>query len=169
MEAVKEAFAPFFEATELEERTDINQIYDLSGRIKDAFYLREEDVERFAERFFAGNLSTQDRAALEGLVWEALGRFELDEDEQQKEEFRLLLKSYQRFYAFAAQVAVLNDAWLEKLFVYTSWLSRLLPSREVPADIEITDDMLDLSAFKLRKEEDGSASLRPGRRQLLTP
>lgn len=169
MEEVKEAFAPFFEATELEERTDLNQIYDLAGRIKDASYIRVEDVERFAEKFFAGNLSTQDRIALEGLVREALGRFELDEDEQQREEFRLLLKSFQRFYAFVAQVVALNDAWLEKLFVYTSWLSRLLPSRGVPADVNITDDMIDLSAFKLRKEEDGSASLSPGETTTLDP
>jgi type I restriction enzyme R subunit len=168
-EEVKEAFTPFFEATELEERTDLNQIYDLAGRIKGASYIHEDEVERFAEKFFAGNLSTQDRITLEGLVREALGRFELDEDERQREEFRLLLKSYQRFYAFVAQVVALNDAWLEKLFVYTSWLSRLLPSRDVPADVNITDDMLTLSAFKLQKEEEGSASLDPGETTTLDP
>ena len=84
-------------------------------------------------------------------------------------EIRLLLKSYQRFYAFVAQVVSLNDVWLEKLFVYTSWLSRLLPSRDVPPDVHITDDMLTLSAFKLQREEDGSASLAPGETTTLDP
>jgi type I restriction enzyme R subunit len=168
-EEVKEAFTPFFETTKLEERTDLNQIYDLASRIKDASYVHEDEVERFAEKFFAGNLSTQDRITLEGLVREALGRFELDEDEQAREEFRLLLKSYQRFYAFVAQVVALNDVWLEKLFVYTSWLSRLLPSRDVPPDVHITDDMLTLSAFKLQKEEDGSGTLSPGETTTLDP
>ncbi len=168
-EEVKEAFMPFYEATELQERTDLNQIYDLAGRIKGASYIHEDEVERFAEKFFEGNLSTQDRITLEGLVREALGRFELDEDEEQREEFRLLLKSYQRFYAFVAQVVALNDAWLEKLFVYTSWLSRLLPSRDVPADVNITDDMLTLSAFKLQKEESGTGSLKPGETTTLDP
>ena len=160
---------PFYEATELEERTDLNQIYDLAGRIKGASYIHEDEVERFAEKFFEGNLSTQDRITLEGLVREALGRFELDEDEQQREEFRQLLKSYQRFYAFVAQVVALNDAWLEKLFVYTSWLFRLLPSRDVPADVNITDDMLTLSAFKLQKEESGTGSFAPGETTTLDP
>ena len=168
-EEVKEAFKPFYEATELEERTDLNQIYDLAGRIKGAYYIHADEVERFAEKFFAGNLSTQDRITLEGLVRESLGRFELDEDEQQREEFRRLLRSFQRFYAFVAQVVALNDAWLEKLFVYTSWLSRLLPSRDVPADVNITDDMLTLSAFKLQKEEDGTGSLAPGETTTLGP
>lgn len=67
---------------------------------------------------------------MEGTVRLAVERFVLDEDETQQEEFRQLLKSFQRFYAFVAQVVSLDDAWLEKLNAYTSWLSRLLPSRE---------------------------------------
>jgi type I restriction enzyme R subunit len=68
-----------------------------------------------------------------------------------------------------AQVVSLNDAWLEKLYAYSAWLSRLLPSRDVPADIMITDDMLTLSAFKLQKGEEGSASLAPGETATLAP
>lgn len=162
MEEVKEAFAPFFEATALEERTDLNQIYDLEQRISSSTYIHKDEVERFADQFFSGDLTTQDRLKLEGTVRLAVDRFELDEDEAQQEEFRQLLKSFQRFYAFVAQVVSLNDAWLEKLYAYTAWLSRLLPSRDVPADITITDDMLILSAFKLQKGEEGSASLNAG-------
>lgn len=169
MEEIKEAFAPFFEATALEERTDLNQIYDLEQRISNSTYIHTDEVERFADQFFKGELTTQDRLALEGTVRLAVERFNLDEDEAQQEEFRQLLKSFQRFYSFVAQVVSLKDAWLEKLYVYTSWLSRLLPSRDVPADIAITDDMLNLSAFKLQKGEVGSASLSPGETSELQP
>lgn len=169
MEEVKEAFAPFFEATALEERTDLNQIYDLEQRIASSTYIHKDEVERFADQFFKGDLTTQDRLKLEGTVRLAVDRFELDEDEAQQEEFRQLLKSFQRFYAFVAQVVSLNDAWLEKLYAYTAWLSRLLPSRDVPADIAITDDMLTLSAFKLQKGEEGSASLNAGDTRSLDP
>ncbi|MGJ8545445.1 MAG: type I restriction endonuclease subunit R [Sulfitobacter sp.] len=169
MEEVKEAFAPFFEATALEERTDLNQIYDLEQRISSSTYIHKDEVERFADQFFKGDLTRQDRLKLEGTVRLAVDRFELDEDEAQQEEFRQLLKSFQRFYAFVAQVVSLNDAWLEKLYAYTAWLSRLLPSRDVPADITITDDMLTLSAFKLQKGEEGSASLNAGDTRTLDP
>lgn len=162
MEDVKEAFAPFFEATALEERTNLNQIYDLEQRISSSVYVSKDEVERFANQFFKGDLSNQDRLFLEGTVRLAVDRFDMDEDEAQKEEFRQLLKSFQRFYAFVAQVVSLNDGWLEKLYAYTSWLSRLLPSRDVPADITVTDDMLNLSAFKLQKSDEGSASLAAG-------
>jgi len=169
MEDIKVAFSPFFETTALEERTDLNQIYDLEQRISNSTYIHQDEVERFAEQFFKGDLTTQDRLVLEGTVRLAVGRFELDEDEAQKEEFRQLLKSFLRFYAFVAQVISLNDAWLEKLYAYASWLTRLLPSRDVPADITITDEMLSLSAFKLQEGEKGSASLSPGETTPLQP
>jgi type I restriction enzyme, R subunit len=169
MDEIKEAFAPFFEATALEERTDLNQIYDLEQRITNATYINKDEVERFAAQFFKGNLTTQDRLALEGSVRLAVGRFEFDEDEAQKEEFRQLLRSFLRFYAFVAQVVSLNDARLEKLYAYASWLSRLLPSRDVPADITVTDDMLNLSAFRLQEGDSGSASLEPGETATLQP
>ncbi len=168
-EDVKDAFAPFFEATELEERTDLNQIYDLEQRIRNSAYVAKDEVERFAEEFFKGDLTTQDRLKLEGTVRLAVERFVLDEDEAQREEFRQLLKSFQRFYAFVAQVAFLNDVWLEKLYAYTAWLTRLLPSRDVPADITISDDMLSLSAFRLQEGESGSASLVAGETKKLDP
>ena len=158
---IKEAFAPFFEVTELEERTDLNQVYDLETRISGSHYVLKDEVDGFAECFYKGELTTQDRLQLEGLVKQAVMRFEMDEDEPQREEFRQILKSYLRFYAFVAQVVALNDPWLEKLYVYSSWLSRLLPSRDVPADINITDDMLKLEAFKLNVGEAGSASPQP--------
>lgn len=169
MEDIKVAFAPFFETTTLEERTDLSQIYDLEQRISSSTFVHQDEVERFADQFFKGDLTTQDRLRLEGTVRLAADRFELDEDETQQEEFRQLLKSFQRFYAFAAQVVSLNDAWLEKIYAYTSWLSRLLPSRDVPADIMITDDMLNLYAFKLQKGEEGSASLNAGETSELQP
>lgn len=169
MGEIKEAFAPFFEVTALEERTDLNQIYDLEQRISSSVYVNKDEAERFADQFFRETLSTQDRLALEGTVRLAVERFNLDEDEVQREEFRQLLKSFQRFYAFVAQVVSLNDAWLEKLYAYTSWLSRLLPSRNVPADINVTDDMLNLSAFRLQRGDAGSASLAEGDGTTLAP
>jgi len=68
-----------------------------------------------------------------------------------------------------AQVVRLDDTELEKLYSYSAWLSRLLPNREVPPDIEITDDMLRLHAFKVVQKEKGSASLSPGDAAALAP
>ena len=162
MEDIQTAFRPFYEATSLEAMSDPNQVYELEGRLFKFGYLDRGEIDRFAETFYSGALSGSDRARLEGLVREAVQRFEADEDEGRQEEFRQLLKSYMRFYGFVAQVIRLEDTSLEKLYSYAAWLSRLIPNREVPPDIEITQDMLRLQAFKVVQKEQGSASLSPG-------
>ena len=166
---IKEAFRPYFETTTLEELTDPNQIYDLEGRIMQSSYLIKDEIELFAEEFYKGNLSTQDRIRCETLVREAVNRFNTDEDEALQEEFRQLIKSFIRFYLFIAQVVSLNDSWLEKLYIYLSWLNRLLPSRAGSDDINITDDMLNLIESTLEQKESGSASLASGDTSTVKP
>lgn len=162
IEDIQNAFRPFYEATSLEGITDLNQIYELEGRIKSFSIIDEEEVNRFAETYYKGVLNSHDRISLEKLIRNAVQRFEYEEDERKQEEFRQLLKSYMRFYSFVAQVMRLEDTTLEKLFAYGSWLYKLLPSREIPADIEITEDMMRLQAFRLEQKEHGSASLASG-------
>jgi len=106
---------------------------------------------------------------LEGLVRQAVPRFVSLEDDGRREEFRQLCRSFMRFYAFIAQVVTLDDPRLEKLYAYLSWLLKLLPDRDVPPDAVITDDMLDLKAFRIERKDEGSASLKPGDTAALTP
>lgn len=162
VEEIQEAFRPYFEVTALEANSDPNLVYDLEGRLFKFGYLDKEEIERFAKTFYKGALTAGDRAQLEGLVKQAVGRFEADDDEGRHEEFRQLLRSFMRFYSFVAQIMTLADTGLEKLYAYGAWLARLLPNREVPAEIEITDDMLRLHAFKVEQKEQGKASLQPG-------
>ena len=72
-----------------------------------------------------------------------------------------------RFYNFIAQVMRLEDTGLEKLYSYGALLARLLPDRQVPPEIEVTDDMLRLQAFRVEQKEEGDASLSPGDRAAL--
>lgn len=165
---IKTAFAPFFEVTAMEANSDPNQIYALETRLRSFGILDADEIERFAAVFYKGPLDGHDRAKLEGLVRQAVVRFEGD-DEDRQEEFRQLVRSYLRFYSFVSQVMRLGDTDLEKLYAFASWMDRLLPDREIPGDIEITDDMVRLQAFRVEKKEEGSASLAAGTSSPLSP
>lgn len=169
VEDMQKAFRPFFEVTALEANSDPNQIYELEARLRTFGILDQGEIDRFAETFYKGPLDPHDRARMEGLVRQAVARFEQEDDEGRQEEFRQLIKSYLRFYVFVSQVIRLSDTGLEKLYSYAAWLSRLLPNRQVPPDIEITEDMLRLQAFRVEQKEQGSASLSPGDRAALKP
>jgi type I restriction enzyme R subunit len=162
IEDIQDAFRPYFEVTALEANSDPNLVYDLEGRLFKFAYLDKDEIERFAATYYKGPLDGGDRARLEGLVRQAVARFETDDDEGRQEEFRQLLRSYMRFYSFIAQVMKLEDTSLEKLYSYGAWLARLLPNREIPPEVEITDDMLRLQRFKIVQKEEGEASLAPG-------
>ncbi|WIJ25777.1 type I restriction endonuclease subunit R [Devosia sp. RR2S18] len=161
IEDIQNAFRPYFQGAALESMSDPNQVYDLEGRLHRFGYLDKEEIERFAQTYFKRELDGSDRPRLEGLVRAAVARFEADDDEGRQEEFRQLLKSFNRFYAFIAQVMRLEDTDLEKLATYGEWLSRLLPNRQIPPEIGITEDMLRLHAFRVEQKEDGVASLSP--------
>ncbi|GGO89742.1 type I restriction endonuclease subunit R [Stakelama pacifica] len=167
IEDIRDAFRPYFEVSALEANSDPNLVYDLEGRLFKFTYLDKEEIERFAATYYKGQLDGGDRARLEGLVRQAVARFEFDEDEGRQEEFRQLLRSYMRFYSFIAQVMKLEDTGLEKLYSYVTWLARLLPNRQIPPEIEITDDMLRLQKFKVEQKEQGDASLAAGDRAAL--
>jgi type I restriction enzyme, R subunit len=169
IEDIQNAFRPYYEATSIEANSDPNQIYLLQDRLFTFGVLDKGEIDRFAVMFYARRLTSQDRIAIEALLRNAVDRFKAETDEARQEEFRQLLKSFQRFYSFLAQIMSLEDAQLEKLFEYASWLIRLLPSREAPEDIEITEDMLRLQAVKVEMKEDGEASLSAGDVAALTP
>ena len=162
IEDIQDAFRPYFEVTALEANSDPNLVYDLEGRLFKFAYLDKDEIERFAATYYKGQLDGHDRARLEGLVRQAVARFEADDDEGRQEEFRQLLRSYMRFYSFIAQVMKLEDTSLEKLYAYGAWLARLLPNRQIPPEVEITDDMLRLQKFKVEQKEQGDASLAAG-------
>ena len=161
IEDIRNAFQPYYERANLEFSSDPNLAYELEERLFSFGYLDRDEIERFSQIYFRGPPDDSGRVRLERLVRQAVARFEVDEHEGRQEEFRQLFRNFLRFYTFIAQVIRLDDTSLEKLHAYGSWLSRLLPNREIPPEIEVTDDMLRLQAFKISKTEEGQASLFP--------
>ncbi|MCF8486850.1 MAG: DEAD/DEAH box helicase family protein [Rhodobacteraceae bacterium] len=170
IEDIQKAFKPYYNVTELEDVSDPNQVYNLHARLMTFGVLQAEEVDRFIDRFIAARQRADERPVLEGIVRQAVARFNADLDENRQEEFRQTLSSFLRFYSFISQVVNLRDTELEKLHIYGAWLKRILPSRQAPQGDDVTDDMLELAAFKLVPQgETTDASLPTDAKEALSP
>ena len=158
-EEIQEAFSPYFNATELEDTSDPNEVYNLKARLEAAGVLSHGEIEQFVEKFLGTRNAAEERPALEGLVRPAVKRFRDLPDDGAREEFRQLLSSFRRFYSFVAQIVNLDDTDLERLHLYGSWLYRMLPDREAPEGNDVTEEMLRLAAFRLEDHGETEASL----------
>lgn len=157
---IQAAFKPYYNVTTLEDISDPNQVYNLEARLKAFGVLDETEIDRFVDRFMTAIKRVDERPVLEGIVRQAVTRFNTNLNEGDQEEFRQVLASFLRFYSFIAQVVNLGDTSLEKLHIYGSWLKRILPSRQAPQGEDVTDDMLDMAAYRLQKDgEPQDASL----------
>ena len=154
VDEIREAFKPYYNVTRLEDVSDPNQVYTLQAQLMQFGVLDEDEIVRFVHRFLNAARRADERPVLEGMVRQAVARFNARLNENEQEEFRQALSSFLRFYSFIAQVVDLRDTTLEKLHLYGSWLRRVLPTRQAPHGEDVTDDMLQLEAYRLQKVGD---------------
>ncbi len=159
---VQEAFKPYYERTEIQERVDPNLLYTLKHKL-DAFQIYwHQEVEDFAKVFFKPpeKQREQDKGLLHAHVDPAAGRFR-NEPEERQVDFRHQLGTYLRLYSFISQVVNFGDPELEKLYAF----GRLLITKltiEDRSDPLFLDDEVKLAYYRLTKTHDGSVSLTPG-------
>ena len=151
---IQAAFQPYYETTILSEATDPNLLYDIQTRLKTFPVFTDDDVEAFALVYF-GSASTQDQ--LYAALTPAIQRFsDLQEGEQQ--DFRGQITDYVRLYSFLAQVITFLDADLEKLYVFTRHLRRLLTvdREELPREIQ---QNIDMASYRIQQTGSSNVAL----------
>jgi type I restriction enzyme R subunit len=156
---IRAAFEPYYETTLLSEATDPNLLYEVHTRLAAFPVYTQDDIEGFAKVYFDSK-ATQDR--LYAVLAPAVERFgALSEEEQH--DFRGQVTDYLRLYAFLAQVLTFADADLEKLYVFTRHLRRLLPAdrTELPREVQ---QNIDMESYRIQQTGSGKIALerRPG-------
>ena len=153
-EEIQAAFQPYYEATVLESETDPNSIYDIKRKLDDFQVYQYKEVESFAKKFYQKTTPTLD--TLSPILKPALERYEALEDKQ-KDEFKSLLHSFNRLYSFIVQVCRMFDKDMQKLYVFTKYLAKLLP-KDNSEKVNLNDELL-LEYYKLQKTADGKITL----------
>ena len=168
-EAIREAFKPYYEAPQIDQPTDPNQLYTVKSSL-DAFqYYWKQEIEDFASVFYKAKADQKpgDQGLLHKALDPAVGRFVAEPDEDRRDEFRHLLDSYVRLYGFLSQIVTFADPDLEKLYAFARLLRTKLPKREAGAALDLDDDVT-LTYYRLEKAFEGSLGLQPGDKGALT-
>jgi type I restriction enzyme R subunit len=154
-ETIREAFQQYYQTVSLEEETDPNKLYDLQTQLDGFEIYTTQDIEDYAAVFFdeakPGELlqSVLDRVVA---VWRL-------REEPEREDFRSILQSFVRLYAYVAQLVTFQDVGLEKLYVFARSLSQKLDKREgggLPTDIV---EAVDLDSFRIQETFKGTLDL----------
>ncbi len=165
---IKEAFKVYFDVTELDGLTDPEQIYTLKSLIMKPGFVDQESVKDFVQIMAKPEVTTGDRATLEGIINNAVNSYNVA-DKPTQDEFRQAVKSYCRFYSFIIQVHPIADVSLESLYWYATWLTKKLKGGKDGGGPELTNEMIQLTKLKIKEREKGSATPGLGETTTLPP
>ncbi|QHD88383.1 DEAD/DEAH box helicase family protein (plasmid) [Gordonia sp. JH63] len=159
---IRDAFLTYYLEAHVETATDPNLVHQLATKLAQARIYTPQDVSRYAEAWWT---PTQSHAALAAAVTPARDEFAsrwfeaIDQrDSQMRDELRTFRKdcvSYVRLYDFMSQVVDYGTSNLEKLAEFLRQLSRLLPSDDPGADVDVSG----LELRRVRQIDQGRADI----------
>jgi type I restriction enzyme R subunit len=161
-EDIYRAFKPYYDATSLQESSDISKVEALKHELDQAQVYHWSEVEAFAKIFYRPPVlqKASDHAAMQQQLQPAVDRFKAIPDEEKRTEFREKLKGYVRVYAFISQIVPYADPEMEMLYSYGRFLVPHLPIEREPA-IKLTDEV-GLQYYRLERVSSGAIRLHEG-------
>ena len=161
-EDIYRAFKPYYDATSLQESSDISKVEALKHELDQAQVYHWSEVEAFAKIFYRSpaRQKASDHAAMQQQLQPAVDRFKAIPDEEKRVEFREKLNGYVRVYAFISQIVPYADPEMEMLYSYGRFLVPHLPIEHEPA-IKVTDEV-GLEYYRLERISSGAIRLHEG-------
>ncbi|WP_419918878.1 type I restriction endonuclease subunit R [Candidatus Poriferisocius sp.] len=156
-EDIRAAFEPYYDQTQLQDRSDPYQLDRLGHELDMARVYYRSEVEEFIRVFYRPSREQRpgDHAQLEAALQPACDRFDALDDDRQSE-FRDRLSAYVSLYAFLSQIIPYADGELERLYAFgKALLPRLRPDREA---VHLADD-IELEYYRLELVSSGHISL----------
>lgn len=153
--SIKRSFLPFYEETLLGDEIDVNIVYKYINELRE-YHLWSKYSE---DEVFEVYSTTQDMGRLTYFFKPVMDMFD-NLEEEEKFKVRSLLKNFNRFYAYMAQIVRTFDIELYKTYIFTELLYKLLP--KTPHAIVDLTDMLVLEHNKLAESFSGSIAMEPG-------
>jgi len=154
--SVRYSFQKFYQEVGLEEETDPNKLYDIQTSINEFKVFSSEQVEKFCAIFFDKD---REEGKLHPVLDEVVDNWNILEDDEQREDFRLKVSSYTRLYSYLSQIINFKDIELEKHYIFYRYLSKKLKTKtKEKFNIE---NLIDLESLRIQKLHDHIDPLEP--------
>lgn len=123
---IQKSFEPFYEDTYLIKGTDINLVYDYRTDLLNCNLWNNKDEDNVYALYSKKGQSNVDMGKLASALKPAMDAYEalLEKD---KFKVRSLLRNFNRFYAYMAQIARTFDRDLYKTYIFTEFFYRAIP------------------------------------------
>ena len=155
-QSVRYSFQKFYQEVGLEEETDPNKLYDIQSSINEFKLFSTEQVEKFCAIFFDKD---REEGNLHPVLDEVVDNWNILDDDEQREDFRLKVASYARLYSYLSQIINFKDIKLEKHYIFYRYLSKKLKTKtKEKFNIE---NLIDLESLRIQKLHDNIDPLEP--------
>ncbi len=149
-EVIQKAFLPYYGETYLKEGTDPHKLYELEDALYGFLLFDRTTVEDFIREYKSLD-RTANQNRLAQYLRPATAAFEVLEKEQQLD-FRSRLKRFISMYSFLSQLITYHDFDLERLYVYSQFLMKYLPTINEPLPFSVLQDT-DLALYRLEPKD----------------
>ena len=150
---IRESFQPYYQATNLTEGVDPNNVYAIYKRVEAYRLFSEEETHEFAKVYYSGK---EDMAKLNYYLYPARKKF-MDMNKEDQREFKSVLQAFIRSYSFVVQVARMMDKDIQSKYIFCKYLNKTLP-KDYERSIDL-DDKIELEYYRLEKKFEGSIEL----------
>jgi len=158
-EDIRQAFAPYYDATQLLATTDPYQMDRLKHELDETHVYRQREVEAFAQAFYAPARNNQmgSHARLLAHLQPARDRFKQLSDEQQAA-FTDRVGAFVNLYAFLSQIIPYADTELEQLSAFCRALLPYLRANRQRETVRL-GDAVELEYYRLQQVSSGASQL----------
>ncbi len=157
-DSIVASFKPFYEETLLSQGVDVNMVYTYKQQLDKFALWTAADEDIVYEIYKQKEQGATDLGKLSSAIKPALERY-MQLDEEQHFKARFLVKNFNRFYAYMAQVVRTFDRDLYKSYIFSEFLYKFLP--KTPHEKVDLNGKLALINNKLTETFSGSLSLAP--------
>lgn len=168
-EDIRQAFAPYFDATQLRQPTDPYQLDRLKHELDETYVYRPQEVDAFARAFYtpAANNQMGSHARLQAHLQPARDRFGRLSDDQQAE-FTDRVGAFVNLYAFLSQIIPYADSELEQLSAFGRALLPYLRADRQRETVRL-GDAVELEYYRLQQVSSGTIQLGDDDAQVVGP